>query len=216
MHPQVRTPNRTCVPDSIPLRPSRYHSMENGKLVALGIYSHIIHTIDTAVLQVSKWFHEITCDTALWKLLYERSSFPRPPGPFSDQSRISLERTLVKAMQLMRSWTTQPMRPVSRFTVKAGSKMPPAPPKLICGRWLVVCESARRLVLGDVDPTAKTHVRQVLWEHEFPTVSSWDVESVASGKGDCFVYVLLTLSHGFPPWYVCFSLNLPRMVFFIL
>lgn len=142
----------------------------------------------------------------LWKALYVSAPFPRPPGPSPSQSAASLERTLVKSAQLAKSWTTRPMRDISLVRIKLEGEST-MPPKLICGRWLVSCKRLRRFVLHDVDAGAETHPRQVLWEHEKPVVSSWDVCSMTSTEGQCLVYVLLSFrtpeDPGFSNWYVC-------------
>ena len=156
----------------------------------------------SAHTQVSKWFHAITCDPVLWRALYRRSPFPRPSGPSPTQSVASLERTLLKAAQLARSWTTRPMRAVSTTTCTLGPAVPPAPPKIISGRWLVVCESGTRFVLHDLHPPRPdTCTSHVFWQVETSTMAGWDVESVESVDGQCFVYLLLQLSD--VSWYVC-------------
>ena len=150
--------------------------------------------------QVSKWFCEITYDTTVWKILYTYSSFPRPPGPFPTKSHVLLGRTLLKVARLARSWTTRSMRAISSLTIKTVS--PPECPKLIHGRWLVVCEWARCFVLFDTDPAAKIHTRQVLWEQENQVVAHWDVGSATSAEGQCIVYVLFASFGALPEWYV--------------
>ena len=133
--------------------------------------------------------------------MYTHSPFPRPPGPSPLQSRESLERMLLKSAQLAQSWTTQPLREVSSIKIKNNGPSPPAGLKLIPGRWLVACEDARRFVLHDADPHAKTHARKVLWEHEEQIVLAWDVHSVSPVAGQSVVYVSL-FEFG-DKWYVC-------------
>ncbi|KAF8549616.1 hypothetical protein OG21DRAFT_566874 [Imleria badia] len=129
------------------------------------------------------------------------SPFPRPPGPSSSQSRASLERMLVKSVQLAQSWTTRPMREVSSVNIKLGQPLATTP-ILISGRWLVGCEKARRFVLHDSDPRAKTRARKVLWEHTNPIISAWDAHSVSPVPGQSVVCVLLytKTKQGSPKW----------------
>ncbi|KAF8549620.1 hypothetical protein OG21DRAFT_567112 [Imleria badia] len=159
---------------------------------------------------VSHRFHSIACNDTLWKDLYTNSTLPRPPGPSPSQSRVSLERMLVKSAQLAQSWTTRPMREVSSVNIKLRQSQP-TPTKLVSSRWLVGCEEARRFVLHDVDPRAKTHARKVLWEYENPIASAWDAHSMSPVAGQSVVYVLLMLpdiEQGSPKWTLLeFQLN---------
>ncbi|KAF8549630.1 hypothetical protein OG21DRAFT_567454 [Imleria badia] len=100
---------------------------------------------------------------------------------------------LVKSAQLAKSWTTRPMREVSSVKINLGLPLATTPTKLISGRWLVGCEEAKRFVLHDADPRAKTHAHKVLWEQDEPIVSTWDVHSVSPVAGQSIVYVLLEL-----------------------
>ena len=193
--------DRTCFQHSILLRLSGYCPVASGKSVfrwPIGeFHSH------THFWQVSKWFRAITYEGALWRSLYTHAPFPRPPGPSPSQSQASLERTLLKSARLAQSWTTRPMREVSSLRIKLEEPLAHTPMKLISGRWLIGCQGARRFVLHDVDPSSKTHVRQVLWEQEQPAVSSWDVHSMSHVAGQSVVYVLLQMRQGSPDqWYV--------------
>lgn len=98
------------------------------------------------------------------------------------------------------------MRGLSSVKVRLGEPLGDTPTKLISGRWVVGCEDARRFVLHDADPCAKTHARKVLWEHDAPIVSAWDVHSMSPIAGQSVVYVLLELPNteeGSQKWYVC-------------
>lgn len=93
------------------------------------------------------------------------------------------------------------MRAISTVALYAGE--PPAPPKLISGRWVVLCYFHQQFVLHDVDRRAGAHAPQVFWELRKPVVLAWDVESVISVDGQCFVCVLFKSSDGASPeWYV--------------
>ena len=141
----------------------------------------------------------------LWNNLYTHSTLPRPPGPSSSQSRLSLERMLFKSEQLARSWTTGPMRELSSLSIKLGQPLPTTH-TLVSGRWLLGSEEARRFVLHNADPRAKTHARKVLWEHKKPIVLAWDGHSVSPVPGQSIAYVLLELKkQGSQQWYDCLA-----------
>ena len=71
------------------------------------------------------------------------------------------------------------------------------------------CESSKRFVLHDVEnPESR---QQVLWEVE-ESVESWDVCSVTSDEGQCFLYVLFNHEDDM----VCLRLLLSTNVVFAL
>ena len=167
------------------------------------VESRVSDTECTPFLQVSKWFGAITHDPAIWKALYANAPFICPPGPFPSQ----LERTLVRSARLAQSWTTQPVQAVSRVEIPFDGE--PNDTSLIGGRWLIVCQSKRRIVLYDTDADVETHVPQILWEQEEHCqwqIRSWDSYSLVSEEGQWVVYVILQevlgLGHRTParPW----------------
>ena len=135
--------------------------------------------------------------------------FIRPPGPFPSQPAASVERALVKSTRLAQSWTTQCLRAVSHVEIPLDgmpTKFITNNIDLIDGRWLIACQSKRRIVLYDTDADAKTRVPQILWEHE-THIGWWDKYSVVSEEGQLVVYVILSEEPEQHPlaqqWYVC-------------
>jgi hypothetical protein len=113
----------------------------------------------------------------------------------------------VKSARLAQSWTTQCLRVVSHVDIPFDG-MPTTFTSnnidLIGGRWLLVCQSKRRIVLYDTNADAKTRVPQILWEHE-EHIGSWDKYSMVSEAGQLVVYVILSEEHNplARQWYVC-------------
>ncbi|KAF9222220.1 hypothetical protein BS17DRAFT_768166 [Gyrodon lividus] len=64
--------------------------------------------------RISKQFRDITYDATIWKTVYANACLPRPPGPFPSQSSQFLEHTLVQSEQLAKTWTSHPIKIISR------------------------------------------------------------------------------------------------------
>ena len=107
--------------------------------------------------QVSKQFHDLTCDPAIWKTLYANARLPHPPGPFPCQTIRFLEHTLVESEWLANWWTSRPMREISREGIHYAECLICAP-KIFYGRWLIRSEAPRKLVVHDLDSTAWPHL----------------------------------------------------------
>ena len=199
----VQISRRTYFPYSALHEPSRYRPVANCKpdFCCLNCKFQLI-----PFLQVSKWFRAITYDPEIWKVLYANASFVRPPGPFPSQSTASLEYTLVQSTRLARSWATQPLRAVSHVEIPFHGKPTQYMNNidLIGGRWLIVCQSKRRIVLYDTDANADKCVPQILWEQN-ERIGFWDKYSVISEEGQWGICVLLSEEYS-RRWYVCILL----------
>ncbi|KAH0834259.1 hypothetical protein J3R83DRAFT_11615 [Lanmaoa asiatica] len=142
--------------------------------------------LSTPLCQVSRWFRAITHDSALWNGLYANAQFFCPPGPLPT---VSFERALVQSARLTQSWTTQCLRTVSQVKIPLYGQITNS--NLIDGRWLIMCQLDRRLVLFDTDDNAETRVAQVLWEQE-EKITSWVNCHATSEEGQYVVHVLLS------------------------
>lgn len=150
----------------------------------------------TDFFQVSKGFRDITHHPAIWKALYYDVSFMRPFRPFPSTS---FESALVKSAQLAQSWTSKPLRRVSRVNIPFRGNLADTF-RLIGGRWFIACQRGRRFVLYDTYANAETHVPLLLWEQEEEIVE-WDEQSGVSEAGHCVVY-LLAVTECPQRWYV--------------
>ncbi|KAF8557572.1 hypothetical protein OG21DRAFT_224619 [Imleria badia] len=142
--------------------------------------------------------------------MYANAPFIRPPGPFPSQSTASLERALIQSTRLAQSWTTPCLRAVSHVEIPfyGEPKVRFNKIELIGGRWLIVCQSKRRIVLYDTVADVETRAPQILYEREEQwQIYCWDTYSIASGDGQWVVYVLLNEEHHppLPQWYVVLS-----------
>ncbi|KAI9457379.1 hypothetical protein HD554DRAFT_1781785 [Boletus coccyginus] len=154
-------------------------------------------------------FEMVPChhSPAMWNILYAKAPFVRPPGPFPSQSTASLQRSLVRSARLAQSWTTPSLRIVSHVVIPFYGQSPlaidPDEVDLVCGRWFIVCQAERRIVLYDVNPNPKTRVPQVLWEEE-EWIHYWTSCSMISQDGNLIMYVMLGAEYSEQPgkWYV--------------
>ncbi|KAN0092722.1 hypothetical protein V8E55_003506 [Tylopilus felleus] len=89
--------------------------------------------------QVSKQFHDITQDAALWREVYANARLLLPPGLFSWQSTQYLERTLVKSELVSKTWTSQPFEMhTSTLRTWQGGRF--ASWAIAFGRWCIFLE----------------------------------------------------------------------------
>ncbi|KAF9236737.1 hypothetical protein BU15DRAFT_76698 [Melanogaster broomeanus] len=91
-------------------------------------------------LGVSKQLHDVTYDSEIWKTVYANWStrLPLPPGPFPSQSTQFLEHALVQSERLAQTWTSQPVKTISRVLPLEPDILPQDPVlwTVIRGRWL--------------------------------------------------------------------------------
>ncbi|KAF9232368.1 hypothetical protein BU15DRAFT_67530 [Melanogaster broomeanus] len=80
--------------------------------------------------RTSKQFHDITYNRAIWKTVYANAPLLRPAGPFPYQSTQFLEHTLIHSERVAQTWTSQPVKTISRVLE----------PKIPCEdpRWTVL------------------------------------------------------------------------------
>ncbi|KAF9238513.1 hypothetical protein BU15DRAFT_75210 [Melanogaster broomeanus] len=67
--------------------------------------------------QISKHFRDLVYDPVIWKALYATARLPRPPGPFPSQSVQFLAYNLVHSERLAETWTSQPVKVISRVVI---------------------------------------------------------------------------------------------------
>jgi hypothetical protein len=97
--------------------------------------------ISSAVLisnQVSRKFYHLTHHRPVWVNAYARCPILLPPGPFSHQSAVDLERTLKKGHLLEVNWTSPYPCPVSRQTFVATSVHPHLNSMKLMDRYLLI------------------------------------------------------------------------------
>ncbi|KAG9311887.1 hypothetical protein JVU11DRAFT_8143 [Chiua virens] len=80
--------------------------------ILLSIFHFLTATDVHHLRQVSKRFHDLSCDIGLWRSLYANACVPRPPGPFLWQTYDMLQGILLRSEQLDRTWTSQPCKAV--------------------------------------------------------------------------------------------------------
>ncbi|KAF9243100.1 hypothetical protein BU15DRAFT_59973 [Melanogaster broomeanus] len=115
--------------------------------------------------RISKQFRDITYDRAVWKSVYANARFPRPPGPFAYQSTQFLEHTLVQSERLAQTWTSQPIKVISRTLVPPRFYSVQPQWTVLSGRWLIWCETTQ-LLWRDLDGGSP----QVLWDGDVQLV----------------------------------------------
>ncbi|KIJ19575.1 hypothetical protein PAXINDRAFT_96861 [Paxillus involutus ATCC 200175] len=122
---------------------------------------------------ISKQFRDITYDSAIWKTVYANACLPHPPGPFPSQSTKFLEHTLLQSERLAQTWTSHPVKVISRVL---GPKLSMSQPEwsVLDGKWLVWREETQ-ILCHDFD----TGSHQILWEG--------NLDLVYSGAGACSV-----------------------------
>jgi hypothetical protein len=93
--------------------------------------------------KVSRRYYHLTHYRPIWVNAYARCPFLLPPGPFSYQSAVDLERTLKKSHLLEANWTSPYPCPVSRqtFAIPVGGDYSM---KLV-GRYLLIAGDPTRM-----------------------------------------------------------------------
>ncbi|KAF8554425.1 hypothetical protein OG21DRAFT_1095400 [Imleria badia] len=78
------------------------------------IFSFLTSCEVVRLRQVSKKFRDITHNRALWRVIYANARLLLPRGPFPWQSTQYLERTLLESELISKTWTSQPLKQLSR------------------------------------------------------------------------------------------------------
>ncbi|KAF9236739.1 hypothetical protein BU15DRAFT_63783 [Melanogaster broomeanus] len=92
--------------------------------------------------RISKQLHDVTYDSEIWKTVYANWStrLPLPAGPFPSQSTRFLEHTLVQSERLAQTWTSQPVKTISRVPDRLNQMYYPRLHLLwtvVLGRWFI-------------------------------------------------------------------------------
>ncbi|KAG6379434.1 hypothetical protein JVT61DRAFT_11904 [Boletus reticuloceps] len=147
---------------------------------------------------ISKQFHDLSYDRALWRTLYRNARLPRPPGPFLSQSVQFFEHTLVQSERLADSWTTQPMEAVSAVGIRLQGYQSHS--IIVDGKWLVAFDEPHKMLAYDLDYDGGSQPHQLLWESA-SEIYSWDACTVFSAS-ELLVYIVFN-THTFfhvGPW----------------